>query len=200
VRRVERLGDVAGQPERLGQLDARAGEALPQVLALQPLHRQVERGGVPVSDVAHDAGVLELGEEPRFTEEALHVGLGASVQHLDRDARAALFVERSIDLTHAPRAGQLLEHEARTDDGARAGGEGHHHGRTRSPSSHLPRRSIADGSTSSAGPEPTGSVEDLGGPPSAELAPSAFSSGVTESMVWIAPEGAYPAPPRDVTR
>jgi hypothetical protein len=71
VERGQPLGGASHDREGLGDGAPGAPEAGPEVLADQPLHRQVRLASAreAVGDVADDRGVAHLGEGPGFVFE-----------------------------------------------------------------------------------------------------------------------------------
>src|SRR5262249_15024975 len=84
-----------------------------QVLALEPLHGQVELVvDAAVREVGDDAWVAQRGEELGLAREA-RLGVGAGdADGLDRGQPAGLAVERAVDDAHAAAGGGALELEA----------------------------------------------------------------------------------------
>jgi len=102
VRGCERVGDAARDRERLGDAEGPViAEALRQVPAVQPLHRQVARavGHHAVVEVPHDALVVDRRQDDRLPGEALDVRVGGR-DELDGDRRARRAVTRAIDVPH----------------------------------------------------------------------------------------------------
>ncbi len=119
VRVRQRLEHALPDGQRLLGGEAALHEAALQVLALQPLHGQ-ERGpvgGLPVPEVTDDARMIEGPQHARFALEALAVDVGAA-HDLQRDERTTLDVSGSEDVTHAPAARGLLDHEALVEHAA----------------------------------------------------------------------------------
>ena len=135
VRRRQRLGHPP--PERRRVADGEPplpGQPGVEGLAVDPLHRQVERAlrGVPVRHVAHHPGRVELGHDPRLFGEA---GLGrGAVQDLERHPRVRDAVLGEVDHPRATRAGAPLDDESVGDDGPGA----HAADRTTAPACWLP--------------------------------------------------------------
>jgi hypothetical protein len=73
VRRAERLGHPRRERHRLADRQRRAREPAPEVLAVEPLHDQVQlpRRRLAVRDVADDARVRQLREQLDLAREAL---------------------------------------------------------------------------------------------------------------------------------
>ncbi len=114
VRAGQRVGDAAAEVDALADGQRPAGQAVRQVLALEPLHRQVvlaERRRA-VRDVAHDRGVAELGQHLGLLAEAVGLLGAAPVQDLERHQRAGLPVERTVDRRRSARTHLALQLEA----------------------------------------------------------------------------------------
>jgi hypothetical protein len=110
----QRVGDTAAEVDALADGERPAGQAVRQVLALEPLHRQVvlaERRRA-VRDVAYDRGVAELGQHLRLLAEAVGLFGAAPVEDLERHQRAGLPVERTVDRRRSARAHLALQLEA----------------------------------------------------------------------------------------
>ena len=93
-------------------------QPLLEVLALEPLHREVERAARrrPVGDVADDRRVRELGEDPRLAREAVGDARRVGAQGLQGDALAVDAIEGAKDRPHRPGAGELFDLEPIADD------------------------------------------------------------------------------------
>ena len=118
VRGFERLGDLCGHRQRVGQRDRAARDPLGQVLALDEFHDQrrdtvgffgaVDRG---------DVWMIQRGQQASLAVEArAPPGIDAEDlgQNLDRDVAAELRVVGAIDLPH-PAGAQELNDPIRTD-------------------------------------------------------------------------------------
>ena len=116
VRVRERVGDVRGDLHGLAERERRALLALRDVLAVEPLHRDVGMPLVelPERDDAHDAGMTEPGEHAAFATEArLLAGVDAGDRDdLQRDGRLRDLVGRAIDDADAAAPDLALDHEA----------------------------------------------------------------------------------------
>ena len=117
---VEHGETLAGAPrdrERLVERQTGAREALTEVLAFEPLHRDVGTAslGDAVRDVLHDPRVAHLGEDLRLAAEALGVAR-RRMQDLDGDRAAGESIASAKDLAHSARADQLLDLETVCDD------------------------------------------------------------------------------------
>jgi hypothetical protein len=112
TRDLERLATV----ERLAALPP--GEIFP----LEPVDRDI---GSPlracaVRDVAHDVGVVDLGEQPHLAREAIErVAVVARREHLDRDGSPGRVVVRPEDIARGALAGLFEQMEAAVEDGLR---------------------------------------------------------------------------------
>jgi hypothetical protein len=99
---AERLGHVAREEDRVRDRDRLARQARLERLAVEPLHRQVR---APVRDavrhVAHEPGMVELGEDLRLALEALDVARLAPEHDLERDLLSALPIVGAKDGAHA---------------------------------------------------------------------------------------------------
>jgi hypothetical protein len=105
---LERLGNLAGNRQRVLERDPPAGQPLLQRFALDQLQHQerltvgllqpVDRGDVRVVERGEELGLApEPGETLRI---ARHLG----GKHLEGDVAAELRVLRAVDLAHPPRA------------------------------------------------------------------------------------------------
>src|SRR5262249_18653243 len=100
------------------EIEALPGEALREALALEPFHGEVRLplGREPMGDMADDAGMIELGQDPRLMLEAgasARVGLA---EELDRDLVASHAVPRPVHRPTPPAAGGARESEGGVDD------------------------------------------------------------------------------------
>ena len=107
VRRLETLGDLDEERQRLLEWDRAALDAIGECCALDHLHGQeVRRLGLLEAVDGGDVGVVERRQHPRFALEASQsFGVGADVfrQCLDRDVAPELGVACAIDDAHASR-------------------------------------------------------------------------------------------------
>ena len=89
-----------------------------EILALEPLHRQVvlARVGDAVGGVADDVRVIELGEDRRLAHEALDVDRVLAVEDLERDRPLVEAIVRAEHRPHPPGARLVLEDEPTSDD------------------------------------------------------------------------------------
>jgi hypothetical protein len=110
---AERLADPDGERERLADGERLAREAAVEVLAVEPLHDEVElaRGRLAVGDVADDAGVREPGEQLHLAREARDAGAPDVGEDLDGDRVARGAITGAEDLPHAAGAHLLLNLE-----------------------------------------------------------------------------------------
>ena len=122
VRRLEGLGDLAGDGEGLVERERAALQPLGEVFALDELHDEGADAARLLEAVDRgDVGVLQLGEELRLAleaGEALGVGGERLGQDLDRDLALQLRVGRPVDDPHAAlaeRGGDLVRAECRAD-------------------------------------------------------------------------------------
>ncbi len=137
VRRLERLGQLPGDAERVGNRERPLREALLEREALDELHDD----RAPVADLlepvdVRDERMIERREhlgfafEPRQPIRIVHDRVG---KDLDRDLTVEPGITRAVDLAHATRA-------ERADDfvgaEARAAGEWHGSGSALASSSH----------------------------------------------------------------
>jgi hypothetical protein len=108
VRAIERIRDLATEPEHVGRGQRAAGQPLGQRFALDQLHDQIV--DVPITaDVVEgaDVGVVEARRHARLAlETRTHIGLLGELggQDLDRHVTAEPGVPRPVDLAHPPRA------------------------------------------------------------------------------------------------
>ena len=108
VRRVEALGDLRGDIERLVDLERPPADAVLQALPLDVLHRH-EEAPVRFVDLVNDAdvGMAERGRRLRLMEKA-RLLLGAldspRGDELERDGASELCVFRAVHDAHAARA------------------------------------------------------------------------------------------------
>ena len=114
MRRLERVGDLARDRQRLGDGDGAARDDLRQVFAFDELHHQRARRALFLDAVNRaDAGMVERGERLGFAREAGDaIGIeGERIgQDLDRDVPSESRVARPIDFSHAagPQLGEDL--------------------------------------------------------------------------------------------
>src|SRR5262249_38873511 len=98
-------------------------QALAEVFPVEPLHGEVPSAvpGLTMRDVGDDAGVAELGQQLRFTEESLcFVRFGRTgVHELEADRATAVAVDGAVNRAHATAAGGALDLEAIGDEVAR---------------------------------------------------------------------------------
>jgi hypothetical protein len=109
-------GDAGGEGDGLAHGEGLALEAGLEVLAVEPLHGQVElaRGRLAVGDVADDAGVRELREQLDLALEprgAVPVRVG---DDLDRHGLVRGAIAGAEDLAHAAGSDRLLDLEPLT--------------------------------------------------------------------------------------
>ncbi|KYG05492.1 hypothetical protein BE21_40300 [Sorangium cellulosum] len=86
----------------------------PQVLALEPLHREVRLavGCLAVGDELDDGGVAELGEDAHLALEARALARVPGEHDLDGDGLTRVAIARAEDLAHAARPGARVQREA----------------------------------------------------------------------------------------
>ena len=134
VREAEALGDAADERDGLRRGELAALQAGGEILALEPLHREVGPAVVvAVRDVADDRVVPQRREEPRLTQEARGVALaGVRAEELDRDEAARRAVARAVHLAHGAAAREGLELEAIVEDAHASSPR-----RSREPAKHL---------------------------------------------------------------
>jgi hypothetical protein len=113
VRRLEPLGDLASDRERLRDRERAAPQPVLERLAGHELERE-EVEPIRVIDAVdlRDAGVVERRERPRLaleSREPLRILGEALRQDLDRDVTPETRVARAIHLAHRTRAEQLQE-------------------------------------------------------------------------------------------
>ncbi|MFO0579872.1 MAG: hypothetical protein U1A78_38350 [Polyangia bacterium] len=118
VRRGQRRGDLAAQPQQRRQRQARGGAAA-QGRAVQVLHDDVGRAVGQAAEVrdADDAAVADDVDGAGLVEEArgqLRARAAVAAQHLDGDAARDLFVDRLVDRAGAALA-QLADDAVRAD-------------------------------------------------------------------------------------
>ena len=126
VRFVQRAGNLRRDLQHLIKRQRTLLQAGVERLAFQILHDE-ERRAVLFADVVERADVrmVELGNRPRFTIEALAelaIGRQRHSQNFDRDSAIEAGVPRLVDLAHASRAEEALDF---VHAEARAGAEGH---------------------------------------------------------------------------
>ena len=106
VRRFERLGDLAGDPQLVGERKGTLTQAPVQRVAFDVLHDD-ERGIVHLEELEDpaDERVIERGGGERFAPEPLpRHGIAGQMprQSLDRDAAIEAGVPRAVDLALPP--------------------------------------------------------------------------------------------------
>ncbi len=113
VRMSERRRDASSEPHGFAHRERCAFQPCGEVLAVEPLHREVVRaGGVAVRDVAHDRRVVHLRDRVRFAREAIGVVLVVlRAQDLQRDERTRRRVERAVHAPHPARAAVAFDGE-----------------------------------------------------------------------------------------
>ena len=124
VRRLERLGDLVGDWQRLVERNRATRDALRQIVALDQFHH--ERAVTPPALLqavdCSDVRMVQRGEDFRFALEArkpLGVTSDRRRQDLDRDLALQLRVGRPIHLAHAAgadRGGDFVGTEACAGD------------------------------------------------------------------------------------
>ncbi len=121
VREGERADRAAHHAEALGDGEPLPGEPRGEILAVEPLHREVALAGArdAVRHVADDAGVAQIREDGRLALEALDVDGLLPAQELEGDARAVELVDGAVDRAHPTGARLGDEDEAVCDGGAR---------------------------------------------------------------------------------
>jgi hypothetical protein len=125
VRRFERVGDLSGDGQRLGQRDGAARDVRGEILAFDEFHHQGREVGRLLEAVDRgNVRVVQRGQDFSFTLEpceAIRVAGDRCGQHLDRDGPLEIAVGGAIDLTHTTRT-DLRGDFVGTD--VRAGSEG----------------------------------------------------------------------------
>jgi hypothetical protein len=119
---LERVGDLAGDGERLVQRKRAAGDARGEVFAVDELHH--ERGSFQPVDL-RDVGMVQGSEGVSLaleTPEPVRIAREDFRKDFDRDIAMQLRVARAIDLAHSSGAEGVLD-LVRTDAGT--GGQGH---------------------------------------------------------------------------
>ena len=128
----ERVGDLRRDLDRAPERQRRALLALRDVLALEPLHRDVWVALVELAerDDAHDPRVAEAGEHAALAPEAgLLPGVDArNRDDLERDRRARHLVARAIHDTDSTASHLAFDHEAACEEPLK--GRGRHEGET----------------------------------------------------------------------
>jgi hypothetical protein len=149
VHRRQRAGGPLDERQALADRQAPPEQALAQRLAVEPLHRQVLAGRrPPVRHVAHDARVIELGEDARLLGEALERRGVEPGQHLQRHRPRRLPIDRPVDDPHAAGSGEPVDLEAFGDELRRLRQGGDYTRRTMTRVArieHLPRGGPATG-------------------------------------------------------
>ena len=130
VRRLERVGDLAGNRQGLVDGDGSTGDSLGEVLPLDPLHGKrvhlstVERRLDEAVDV-RDVRVAQRRQRLCFAREpgkTVGIERKRGGQDLDRDVAVERGVARPVDLPHPARAGERVQH---VWPNASTGREGH---------------------------------------------------------------------------
>ncbi|AUX39022.1 uncharacterized protein SOCE26_004040 [Sorangium cellulosum] len=113
----ERAGHTPREGQRLVGVEPPPPEERGEILAVEPLHGEVERAllGLSVCDVAYDRGVIEIGEGAGFPLEPVEVFDRVAAQDLERDRGISGVVEGLEDLAHPSRAGAPSKKEATAD-------------------------------------------------------------------------------------
>ena len=126
VRRFERVGDLSGDGQRLGQRDGAARDVRGEILAFDEFHHQGREVGRLLEAVDRgNVRVVQRGQDFSFRLEpceAIRVAGDRCGQHLDRDGPLEIAVGGAIDLAHTTRterAENLIGAETRS------GGQGH---------------------------------------------------------------------------
>jgi hypothetical protein len=127
VRGVERLDDLAGDGQRLGERERSADDAFGQRLALDQLEDD-GRAGSGVLDAVDggDARMVDGGEQPRLAleaGEAIRIAGERRRQHLDGHVAAQPRVAGAIHLANPARADEVAD-LVRANDGATRQGHG----------------------------------------------------------------------------
>ena len=104
---LERLRNLCGNRDRVGNWHRAACKALRKILAVYQLHDERATAAAVLDTVdLRDVRVIERGERMCFTLEArdpVRIGGKAIGQELQRDVATERGVPSSIDLAHAPR-------------------------------------------------------------------------------------------------
>jgi hypothetical protein len=131
VRRIERLGDLAGDAEDFGQrqtgtLGPRPCNPVGQRRTLDQFHNQGGDGaGVLDAEYRRDVGMMQRGKQPRLALEpaaAIRILCHRLGQDLDRDVPTEPVVARAVNLTHPAR---VQRGEDFVGTKSRTGVEGH---------------------------------------------------------------------------
>lgn len=123
MRRRERRGELTGDRDGVCERDPARRKPGSQVLALEPFHDQVALVlGRAVLDAGHDRGMAQRGKRFRLALESTIVG-ALEVCRLDRDGRARIAVEATVDDAHAALAREALDLEPPVEDVADVHGE-----------------------------------------------------------------------------
>ncbi len=118
VHRGEDLGDAGEELHALVDGELAPGEEAAEVLALEPFHHEIGQacGRLAVSDVMHDAGVAQTGEDLDLLREPHPVDGVIVEQHLDGDWLPGRPVARPEDLAHPAGARARLDFKSFSDD------------------------------------------------------------------------------------
>ena len=106
-------GDLLEDRDGLGGPEVPSLEPRAEVLALEPLHREVRLLGLdPVGYVSNDVRVVERRERPRLRSEVRDDFGRCGPRHLDGHRLARRAVDGAIDLPHSTRACERHDLEA----------------------------------------------------------------------------------------
>src|SRR5262249_17502513 len=134
--------------ERDGLVDRHRtfGDAVGEVVAVEPLHREVEVAGAEraVRHERDDAGIAQVGEQPDLALEARTRGAAELAHHLQRDGRSRLEIACTIHVSHSAASMERDDLEATVDLVPDADGLHHARGR-RIPYTPLPVATVSAG-------------------------------------------------------
>jgi hypothetical protein len=117
VRRDERARDRETERDALVDRHRRFGEAIGEVVPVEPLHREVEAPvrERAVRDELHDARIAKLREQTDLALEARALRVSELAHHFERDERPGLHIARAVDRSHSSAAMERDDLEAAVD-------------------------------------------------------------------------------------
>jgi hypothetical protein len=120
VRLREPLGGAVSHLQHRAHSERALRQALGEIEALEPLHREPEGGPLcPLRDVAHDGRVLDLGEQASLAKEAIDHRVVTARQHLERNRPREHGVERAEHGAHTASPRDALDDEPTCDEVSR---------------------------------------------------------------------------------